>query len=880
MMHRHTRHAPGAITAVLLSMLAAGPVGCGGSDDGRPAEEGGGGHGGSGNDGGGGSGNDGGGGSGNNGGGGNEGGGHGGSGNEGGGGGGPSSIDRLALTPPMGFNNWNAFGCDVNETLIKETADFFVDSGLKDLGYQYVNIDDCWSLRERGPDGKLVPDPEKFPSGIKGLADYVHGKGLKLGIYGDAGTKTCAGYPGSLGHEEIDAQTWAEWGVDYLKYDNCYNQSDGSREDYVRRYTAMREALDDAGGNIVYSICEWGESQPWEWAVGVGNLWRTTGDISDNWSSLRSIIARNVRLAQYAGPGHWNDPDMLEVGNGGMSLTEYRTHMGMWAMMAAPLIIGTDLRTASEETLAILGNRDIIAIDQDPLGKQAAIVTDSEGVMVLSKPLVDGKIAVALYNSTDELAVVGAPAVEAGLAEAAAYRLDDVWTGKSLHTKALIAAGVPAHGTVVYRVSPASEPEVLAPALTLGAKLGTLISGDAAGSPLDTEVKNEGLTDAAAVEVDVTAPAGWEVTAEEASTSAILRPSVILPTRWNIRVPEGTPAGRYSLVVATTYTWGDGDETSVSSEVVSVVVAPPLDGATYLSRLTPVRVDNAVGPVELDTSNGSASPEDGNLITLGGAVYTKGLGTHAASEIVYYLGGRCSTLTTDVGIDDEVTADASASFTIYADDVVVAESGVMTANDPAMTLTADVTGATWLRLVTAPGDSSASDHTDWAAPLLVCGASSEPTTPETTLFSFESGTEGWGIANVDSGGTVSQSALFHTDGEYGLEVVSPTDGNWFGRALAEPLDLTGHTVFKFDVKTGETGTSGEIAVQIGQDEGNPAWCQGGLWTWTNANSSKTIKAAISGIECPSGVELDLSRVTAVWVYLKGGTFQIDNVRAE
>ena len=227
----------------------------------------------------------------------------------------------------MGFNNWNAFGCDVSEKLIKETADFFVSSGLKDAGYRYVNIDDCWSLRERGKDGKLVPDPAKFPAGIRGLADYVHGRGLKLGIYGDAGTMTCAGYPGSLGQEKLDAQTWADWGVDYVKYDNCYNQSDGSRADFVRRYTAMREAIDATGRPMVYSICEWGQSQPWEWATGVGNLWRTTGDISDNWSSLRSIIAQNAPLARYAGPGHWNDPDMLEIGNGGMTPTEYRTHM-------------------------------------------------------------------------------------------------------------------------------------------------------------------------------------------------------------------------------------------------------------------------------------------------------------------------------------------------------------------------------------------------------------------------------------------------------------------------------------------------------------------------------------------------------------------------
>src|SRR5688572_28009303 len=409
------------------------------------------------------------------------------------------SPEKLALTPPMGFNDWNAFGCDVNEKLIKETADFFVSSGLKDAGYQYVNIDDCWSLRERGPDGKLVPDPVKFPSGIQGLADYVHRLGLSLGIYGEAGTMTCAGYPGSLGKEKLDAQTWAEWGVDYLKYDNCYNQSDGSRADFVRRYTAMREALDQTGRPMVYSICEWGQSKPWEWAPGVGHLWRTTGDISDNWPSVRSIITQNAPLARYAGPGHWNDPDMLEIGNGGMSAVEYRTHMSLWSMMAAPLIIGTDLRKATADTLAILENREIIAIDQDPLGKQAVVVSEADGRMVFKKPLAGGDVAVALYNSTDSVAVIAVAAKDAGLPQAPAYELKDLWSGKSTRSGTTLSAGVAAHGTVVYRVKATNEPPRLPPAVSVGAALGTMIPSVAGGTTLTTTASNHGVTDATTV---------------------------------------------------------------------------------------------------------------------------------------------------------------------------------------------------------------------------------------------------------------------------------------------------------------------------------------------------------------------------------------------
>src|SRR5690242_18440553 len=234
-----------------------------------------------------------------------------------------AALDNgLVRTPPMGFNDWNAFGCNVSEQLIKQTADFFVSSGMKAAGYQYVNIDDCWMTHQRDAQGRLVPDPVKFPDGIKGTADYVHSLGLKLGIYEDAGTATCAGYPGSLGHERVDAQTFADWGVDYLKYDNCNNAGSTTTQQYIDRYSAMRDALAATGRPIVYSICEWGVNQPWTWAPDVGNLWRTTGDISDNWNSLKSIVNQNAPLAASAGPGAWNDPDMLEIGNGGMTDTE------------------------------------------------------------------------------------------------------------------------------------------------------------------------------------------------------------------------------------------------------------------------------------------------------------------------------------------------------------------------------------------------------------------------------------------------------------------------------------------------------------------------------------------------------------------------------
>jgi alpha-galactosidase len=792
-------------------------------------------------------------------------------------------VETLAPTPPMGFNNWNAFGCDVSETLIRETADVLVSSGLATAGYEYVNIDDCWSLRERGPDGRLVPDPVKFPNGIKGLADYVHGKGLKLGIYGDAGTRTCAGYPGSLGKEELDARTWAEWGVDYLKYDNCFNQSDGSREDYVRRYTAMREALDKTGRPIVYAICEWGTSQPWEWAEGVGDLWRTGGDISDNWASLRSIIAHNAPLAPHAGPGHWNDPDMLEIGNGGMTDVEYRTHMSMWAMMAAPLLIGTDLRSASPATLAILGNRDIIAIDQDRLGVQGAVVSDRDGLMVLDKPLANGDRAIALYNATDALATISVPAGDTGLRRAGAYRVQDVWTGAVRQAKTTISAAVPAHGTVVYRVRPLRGTAGVEPLVTAGAALGTLVPGPDGGT-LTTTVTNRGAGALHDVRVSVEAPAGWAVTATTPPRRHRLATDAALDTTWEVRVPDGTPAGRYPLTVTASYTWGHRAGTS-ASELVSAVVTAPADGRRHLSTVAVAGATNARGPIELDQSNGGDAPGDGVLITIGGQVYTRGIGTTAPSEVRYYLGGRCAQLTVDVGIDDEAPTAIPATFTVYADDAVAAASGPVAAGEPPRTLTADLTGAQWLRLVaTGSGANSdgttVNDHADWARPVLACGAAGpdDPVLPaERTIFSFEEGDEGFTIANPADGGSVARSDVFHTDGDFGAEVVTPSTGNWFGRTFAEPLDLTGATMLKFDVHAADTGTVGEIAVQVGDEY---TWCQGGRWAWTNPHSSRTVTAEFAHLGCPAGVTVDSARIRAIWLFFNGEHVYVDNVRAE
>jgi alpha-galactosidase len=361
----------------------------------------------------------------------------------------------LALTPPMGWNDWNSFGCNVNEQLVEQTADIIVSSGMKAAGYQYVNIDDCWMSSSRDSGGHLVPDPAKFPDGISGVANYVHGKGLKLGIYESAGTATCAGFPGSLNHEQTDANSFASWGVDYLKYDNCNNQG----VDWQVRYNAMRDALANTGRPIVYSLCEWGQDSVWTWGAGTGNLWRTTGDINASFGSMLSIFHSNVGLAQFAGPGGWNDPDMLEVGNG-MSFTEDRAEFSLWAEMAAPLISGTDLRSATPATMSIYTNTDVTAVDQDSLGKQGHEVSSSGGLDVLAKPLSNGDVAVVLFNENSGAATISTTASAVGAASSSSYRLTNLWSKVVTSSSGTISATVPGHGVVMYRVATGSGTSV------------------------------------------------------------------------------------------------------------------------------------------------------------------------------------------------------------------------------------------------------------------------------------------------------------------------------------------------------------------------------------------------------------------------------------
>ena len=357
------------------------------------------------------------------------------------------SARQLAPTPPMGWNSWNKFGCDVSEQLIRETADAMVSSGMQAAGYQYVNIDDCWQV-SRASDGTIVADPARFPSGIKALADYVHSKGLKLGVYTDAGRLTCQKRPGSFDHELQDAKTYAAWGVDYVKVDWCYSEG----LDPEVQYAKFRDALAQAGRPIVFSICDWGVKAPWKWGPATGNLWRTTGDISDRYDRMSVIGFSQNGLEKFAGPGHWNDPDMLEVGNGGMEPDEYRTHMALWVLLAAPLLAGNDLRSMTAETKELLMNREVIAVDQDPKGVQGHRMWDEGPLEIWVKPLADQSQAVGLFNRGESALSITLNLRALGMSGPA--KLRDLWEHKDLGpVQDSYTAEVPKHGVMMLRVS-------------------------------------------------------------------------------------------------------------------------------------------------------------------------------------------------------------------------------------------------------------------------------------------------------------------------------------------------------------------------------------------------------------------------------------------
>ncbi|PTX91399.1 glycoside hydrolase family 27 protein [Opitutus sp. ER46] len=379
-------------------------------------------------------------------------------------------FENLALTPPMGWNTWNTFASDIHESLIKQTADTMVANGMRDAGYVYIVIDDTWSKKQRDEQGNLVPDPAKFPSGMKALADYLHERGFKLGIYSCAGPRTCADYPGSWGHEFQDARTFAAWGIDYLKYDWCNRGNADARDAYTR----IRDALYTAGRPVVLSICEWGQNKPWEWASGIGHLWRTSGDIYDSYDGrkgwemgwkrildLQYSLVDSIGpdgIGKYAGPGHWNDPDMLEVGNAGLSMAESRAHFSLWCILAAPLMAGNDVRHMKPEIQAILTDREVIAIDQDKLGKQGfrALAEPARAIEIWIKPLSEGDWAVCALNTGNAPADLTIDWERLWTLDRRPYQVRDLWAKRAAgDTTKPLTVRVDTHDVALFRLTPA-----------------------------------------------------------------------------------------------------------------------------------------------------------------------------------------------------------------------------------------------------------------------------------------------------------------------------------------------------------------------------------------------------------------------------------------
>lgn len=356
----------------------------------------------------------------------------------------------LARTPPMGWNSWNHFANRVDDATVRQSADAIAASGMKAAGYQYVNIDDTWEA-DRDAEGNIRTN-KKFPD-MKALAAYVHSKGLKLGIYSSPGPKTCAGYEGSFGHELQDAKIYASWGIDYLKYDWCSAGQIYKDSDMRAVYQKMGDALKASGRPIVFSLCQYGREDVWKWGADVaGNAWRTTGDIADNWNSLERIGFAQAAIASYAKPGHWNDPDMLEVGNGGMTTEEYRVHMSLWALLSAPLLAGNDLQNMSKDTLALLTNPDVIAVDQDKAAHPAKRIVLDGKTEVWTREMADQSVIVALFNREEEPKNMKVSFSELNISAGSKAR--DLWTRKEVSLSGdSYSAEVPKHGVVLLRVA-------------------------------------------------------------------------------------------------------------------------------------------------------------------------------------------------------------------------------------------------------------------------------------------------------------------------------------------------------------------------------------------------------------------------------------------
>ncbi|WP_328535602.1 NEW3 domain-containing protein [Streptomyces sp. NBC_00344] len=523
---------------------------------------------------------------------------------------------NLSPTPPMGWNNWSYYGCDISENDVLSNARKLVSSGLAAKGYDTVTTDDCWMTHSRDARGDLVADAQRFPHGMAWLGKQLHSIGLKFGIYEDAGTSTCGGYPGSWGHIEQDARLFASWKVDYLKLDGC-NVPSGSGETqeevYRSVYSDMSKALLATRRPIVFSVSapayfQYDTPETWHkvisWSGQVGNLWREGADIAmepasarAKWSSITYNYDYNVGLTDLQSPGRWNDPDFLLAGQSRLTGDEIRSQMSLWAVMAAPLISSADLTKAGPDALSVLGNTDVIAVDQDRTGLQGRIVQQGDGYDVLSKQLTGGERAVALFNSSDQARTITTTAAEAGLPAASSYTLRDLWSKRTTETAGTIEANVPAHGTVLYRVRKGATAHT-APATTVSWHR---TSGAGTHATWKISVADHGHTALSGTELATGAPDGWTLTPPRARLGRIA-PGRSASLTVRSAGPDANPGTTASTLTATAhYRAGAAGQRAVSGEATDTVVVPYPDLASAFNNA--------------GVTNESAPPTDGNYTT-------------------------------------------------------------------------------------------------------------------------------------------------------------------------------------------------------------------------------------------------------------------------
>jgi len=652
------------------------------------------------------------------------------------------SYNGLALTPPMGWNDWYQYRCGITEDDVLANAKALLSSGLAKLGYDYVNLDDCWMAGTRAADGQLQADPTRFPHGMAWLASQLHGMGLKLGVYESFGDTTCQGKPGSYGHYQQDADTFASWGVDFLKFDYCGVPPGTTSASLQADYEQMSQDLKATGRPIVFSEelpVAAGDANPANanylpyvsLSSQISNMWRMAPDETTNFdSTVFGHLADDLPLATYAHPGAWNDMDMLLTGTTGYNWTaqQQETQMSIWAEMASPLLSSTDLTSMSATTKAILGNKAVVAVDQDPLGRQGQLVAQQNGVDVVAKPLAGGDVAVLLANPSSSPQQVSTTATAAGLPSAGAYSVRDLWTKTTRESAGTITETVPAQSAMLLRVSALRGPGILryAPfaAVSASADVPPVYPGSqfqvaqpGQTIPVPAALQNEGRLPMWTATLSVTGPSGWKSSGKPA-TALILPTGKKVSGTWQVTVPPGTAAGTYALTATARYRWGAGRSASDSTQTTIQVVVPPT-GTPTLDQLSWLSATNGYGPIGINKNY------YGGPLTIHGTTYPHGLWVNSVATLYYYLGGNCSTFNVDLGLDDSDKGTGAVDYKFYADGTQVYDSGVVTNSTPTVHASVNVSGAHVLELYVGEGNGTISyGNADFGDPQLTCAASS------------------------------------------------------------------------------------------------------------------------------------------------------------